>query len=85
METNRDDSKSILLNNYLTNMNEYYNINNFLLLYEGIPVIFPELGNRKIDIKNANEIFLLLFKDNKIHNDDDVFMRFLEYATTGMR
>lgn len=85
METNRDDSKSILLNNYLTNMNEYYNINNFLLLYEGIPVIFPELGNRKIDIKNANEIFLLLFKDNKIHNDDDVFMRFLEYATAGMR
>jgi|TARA_B110000114_G_scaffold57394_1_gene60939 hypothetical protein len=66
-------------------MNEYYNINNFLLLYEGIPVIFPELGNRKIDIKNANEIFLLLFKDNKIHNDDDVFMRFLEYATAGMR
>ena len=85
METNSDDSKSTLLNNYLTNMNEYYNINNFLLLYEGIPVIFPELGNRKIDIKNANEIFLLLFKDNKIHNDDDVFMRFLEYATTGMR
>jgi hypothetical protein len=85
METNSDDSKSTLLNNYLTNMNEYYNIKNFLLLYEGIPVRFPELGNRKIDIKNANEIFLLLFKDNKIHNDDDVFMRFLEYATTGMR
>lgn len=42
-EANSSNSENIL-DFYLSNMNTYYNVQKFLLLYEGIPIVFSELG-----------------------------------------
>ena len=72
-----------LLDFYFKNMSKYYNINNFLLLYESIPITFSELGNQSIPIEDVAEVFDSLFHNN-IEKDLDLSIEFLNYAIKEM-
>lgn len=78
-----------ILDFYLSNMNTYYNLQKFLLLYEGIPIVFSELGIFKTpyeEIIKIRKIFREMFSVDDIHyNENEIIETRIEEMRKDLR
>lgn len=86
---NANSNSEDILDFYLSNMNTYYNVKKFLLLYEGIPIVFSELGIFKTPYKEIikiRKIFREMFSVDDIHyNENEIIETRIEKMRKDLR
>lgn len=86
---NANSNSEDILDFYLSNMNTYYNVQKFLLLYEGIPIVFPELGIFKTPYKEIikiRKIFREMFSVDDIrYNENEIIETRIEEMRKDLR